>query len=90
MTPEAKALYSDYFTACSQKFTGLNPSPGLQKIKEAIFYSAMESAIGAERPQLMYNLSPAFTRLLFGLVRMMPRRLGDWARTKIMMLPNFN
>ena len=27
---------------------------------------------------------------VFTVVKMMQRRLGDWSRTKIMMLPNFN
>ena len=89
MTREEETLYGEYFSACRQKFTNLNPSPPLGRIVDPSFYSVMESAIGTEKPWLLYDNSPLATRLLFSIINLLPRPLGDTARLKLMLLPNF-
>ena len=89
MSVEEELLYSQYFTACRQKFTSLNPRHSLQKITEPSFYSTMEEAIGAESPHLLYNNSPTVTKIIFSIIEILPRSLSDLVRLKLMQLPEF-
>ena len=89
MTVEEESLYSHYFTACRQKFTSLNPHHTLQKIAETSFYSTMEKAIGAESPCLLYDNSPTVTKIIFSIIKILPRTILDLVRLKLMQLPEF-
>ena len=63
--------------------------PSLQRIVDPSFYSTMESAIGACRPSALYDNSPTVTKILFTVIKALPRRLADKARIKLMLLPEF-
>ena len=63
--------------------------PSLQRIVDPSFYSTMERAIGACRPSALYDNSPTVTKILFTVIKALPRRLADKARIKLMLLPEF-
>ena len=63
--------------------------PSLQRIDDQSFYSTMESAIGASRPSALYDNSPIVTKILFTVIKALPRRIADKARLKLMLLPEF-
>jgi len=89
MTVEEQAIYGDYFSCCREKFTELNPSHSLQRIPDFSFYQVMENSITMENPSLLYDNSPIITRILFAMIKILPRGLGDLARLKLVMLPEF-
>ena len=63
--------------------------PSLQRIVDSSFYSTMENAMGAKRPREFYDNSPTVTKVLFTIIKALPRRMADKARLKLMFLPEF-
>ena len=63
--------------------------PSLQRIVDPSFYSTMEMAIWASKPSALYDNSPIATKVLFTVIKALPRRLADKARLKLMLLPEF-
>ena len=63
--------------------------PSLQRIVDSSFYSTMENAMGAKKPREFYDNSPTVTKVLFTIIKALPRRMADKARLKLMFLPEF-
>lgn len=86
-----RSLYGEYFTLCKHKFTSFNSRPQLQTITDPSFYRVMEASIGTKQPESSYDNSPALIRVIFRVVGslMLPSSLRDWAKLKIMDLPEY-
>ena len=63
--------------------------PSLQQIVDPSFYSTMERAIGSGKPSALYDNSPTITKILFTVIKALPKRIADKARIKLMLLPEF-
>ena len=82
-------INGEYFNLCQEKFGSLFPTPQLTRIQDEQFYSVMDQALSHENPDVFYENNPLINKIVFGIIRCLPVRIGDRARLAIMKLPKY-
>ena len=84
LTSEERQLHGDLFNKCKQYYSQLFPQPPLKVLEDASYYTMMEDVLGSCDPLTYYCNSDLVTSLVFTIIKLLPRRMSDIMRMKIM------
>jgi len=89
MAPAQANILGDYFFRCQEKYTTLFPRCDVMQLQDPKFYQTMNKVLTAKQPASEYENSEFVTRIIFGMIRVMPAFLADKARLALTKLPQY-